>query len=259
MKSTPSVSNYERQQQILALLARKQRITVSQICDQFSVSEATARRDLELLAEQGRLQRVYGGAILERRAAPEQPVLVRSQDQAEEKRRIGAVAASLVGEGETLFLGSGTTALQVAQPLRERGGLTVITNSLPVVNALAGLAGIQMIVLGGMLRDSELSFIGHIAEQALAEVRADKVIIGIHAIDLQDGLTNDYLPETLTDRAILRCGREIIVVADHSKFGSSATAFLAPLSVVHKIVTDSGTPQEYVAALEDLGIQVMIA
>lgn len=259
MNSTPPLSNYERQQQLLALLARQQRITVAEICDQFSVSEATARRDLELLAEQGLLQRVYGGAILVRRAAPEQPVLVRSQEQDVEKKRIGALAASQIGDRETVFLGSGTTALQVANHLRDRGGLTVITNSLPVVNALAGRPGIQVIVLGGMLRDSEMSFIGHIAEQALAEVRADKVIIGIHAIDLQDGLTNDYLPETLTDRAILRCGREIIVVADHSKFGSSATAFLAPLSVVHKIVTDSGTSREYVTALENLGIQVMVA
>jgi DeoR/GlpR family transcriptional regulator of sugar metabolism len=256
---TPSLSNIERQQQLLALLTDRQRITVPEICEHFSVSEATARRDLEQLAEQGLLQRVHGGAIAVRRAAPELPILVRSQEQAEEKRRIGKAAAALIGDGETVFLGSGTTVLEVARNLTERRNLTVITNSLPVINTLAGLPEIHVVVLGGMLRESELSFIGHITEQALEEVRADKVMIGIRGLDLEHGLTNDFLPETLTDRAILRCGREIIIAADHSKFGCTSTAFLAPISIVHKIVTDEGTPVEMITALQERGILVIAA
>jgi DeoR/GlpR family transcriptional regulator of sugar metabolism len=256
---TPSLSNIERQQQLLALLTDRQRITVPEICEHFSVSEATARRDLEQLAEQGLLQRVHGGAIAVHRAAPELPILVRSQEQAEEKRRIGKAAAALIGDGETVFLGSGTTVLEVARNLTERRNLTVITNSLPVINTLAGLPEIHVVVLGGMLRESELSFIGHITEQALEEVRADKVMIGIRGLDLEHGLTNDFLPETLTDRAILRCGREIIIAADHSKFGCTSTAFLAPISIVHKIVTDEGTPVEMITALQERGILVIAA
>jgi DeoR family transcriptional regulator, aga operon transcriptional repressor len=113
--------------------------------------------------------------------------------------------------------------------------------------------------LGGMLRDSELSFIGHITEQALAEVRTDKVIIGTRAISLENGLTNDYLPETLTDRAILQVGREIIIVADHTKCGVIATAFLAPLSVMQTLVTDDQTDPEFVESLRTQGINVMLA
>lgn len=250
-------SNTERQQILVQLLERQKRLTVSEICAQFSISEATARRDLDALAEQGLLQRVHGGAIPVRRAEPEMPILDRSQVQAEEKRRIGQAAAALIQDGETVFLGSGTTVLEVARNLRTRRNLTVITNSLPVINTLAGIADINVIVLGGMLRDSELSFIGHITEQALAEVRADKVVIGVRALSLEHGLTNDYLPETLTDRAILSVGREVILVADHTKFGAVAPAFLAPLKSIHILVTDEQTSEDFLTALREQGIRVI--
>jgi DeoR/GlpR family transcriptional regulator of sugar metabolism len=186
-------------------------------------------------------------------------MLQRQGEQSEEKGRIGQVAADLVQDGETVFLGSGTTVLEVARYLRSRQNLTVITNSLPVVNVLAGLENITLICLGGMLRDSELSFIGHLTEQALAEVHADKVFIGTRAITLERGLTNDYLPETMTDRAILKAGGQVIVVVDHTKFGRVATALLAPIESVHTIVTDSETLPDFVTALEERGIRVILA
>jgi DeoR/GlpR family transcriptional regulator of sugar metabolism len=110
-----------------------------------------------------------------------------------------------------------------------------------------------------MLRDSELSFIGHITEQTLAEVRADKVIIGTRAISLEHGLTHEYLPETMTDRAILRAGKEIIVVADHTKFGRAAAVLLAPLDSIHTIVTNKQTPQDLIDAMQGKGIRVITA
>jgi DeoR/GlpR family transcriptional regulator of sugar metabolism len=128
-----------------------------------------------------------------------------------------------------------------------------------VVNVFAGQENIAVICLGGMLRDSELSFIGHITEQALAEVRADKVILGTRAISLEQGLTNDYLQETMTDRAILKAGREVVVVADHSKFGRVATALLAPIVSVQTIVTDQETPQDFLDAVQERGLRVIIS
>ncbi len=254
-----SLSNIERQQQILQLLNREQRISVTEICEHLSISEATARRDLEALAEQGKLQRVHGGAILLEQAPPELPILERETEQAQEKVRIGRAAADLIADNETVFLGSGTTILEVARNLRGRRNLTVITNSLLVLNTLTGLTEITVIALGGMLRDTELSFIGHITEQALAEVRADKVLIGARAISLEQGLTNDYLPETMTDRAILKVGRETIIVADHTKVNRVSTAFLAPLNSIHKLVTDNKTSDEFVSALAQQGIEVIRA
>ena len=249
----------ERQRQILSRLTRRGRLSVNEIVEQFSISEATARRDLESLASQGKVQRVHGGVIAIEQAPPELPILQRANEQPDDKARIGLAAANLIRPKETIFLGSGTTVLEVARNLRDRKNLTVITNSLPVLNMLAGLEGITVISLGGMLRESELSFIGHITEQALTEIRADKVIMGTRGLSLEHGLTNDYLQETLTDRAILRIGQEVIIVADHTKVNRVATALLAPLDVMHTVVTDAQADKKFIQALKRNGIQVVIA
>ena len=254
-----AISSFERQNQILEHIQRSQRISILEVCDNFSVSQATARRDLESLASTGKVRRVHGGAIALVQAPPEQPILQRQDEQAQEKIRIGQTAAALVQDGETVFLGSGTTVLEVARSLRDRRNLTVITNSLPVINALAGKEEITVICLGGMLRDSELSFIGHITEQTLTEVRADKVFIGTRAISLEHGLTHEYLPETMTDRAILKAGQEIVVVADHTKFGRAAAVLLAPLGGIHTIVTDGQVPGDFAASVEKKGIHLISA
>jgi DeoR family transcriptional regulator of aga operon len=254
-----TISSLERQNQILQFVQRSQRISITEVCENFSVSEATARRDLEMLASEGKIQRVHGGAIALPQAPPESPILQRQDEQSDEKIRIGQAAAALVCDGETVFLGSGTTVLEAARALRGRRSLTVLTNSLPVVNVLAGAEGITVICLGGVLRDTELSFIGHITEQALAEVRADKVFIGTRAISLEHGLTHEYLPETMTDRAILKAGQEIVVLADHTKLGRAATVLLAPLESIHTLVTDQASSHEFTDAIQARGVRVIFS
>jgi len=256
---TDFVPTPERQKQILSLLTRQGRLSVTEIVNQFEISEATARRDLESLASQGKVQRVHGGVISVEQAPPELPILERKGEQTDEKTRIGLSAASLIADKETVFLGSGTTVLEVARNLRDRKNLTVLTNSLPVLNMLAGIKDVTVISLGGMLRESEMSFIGHITEQALTEVRADKVIMGTRGLSLEHGLTNDYLQETLTDRAILKIGREVIIVADHTKVNRVSTALLAPLNAMRTFVTDSKADKKFVQALKKMGINVVIA
>jgi len=249
----------ERQKQILSLLTRQQKLSVAEIVAQFAISEATARRDLESLTLQGKAQRVHGGVIALEQAPPELPILERESEQLDEKIRIARAVSELVSDKETIFLGSGSTVLEVARHLRNRRNLTVITNSLPVLNTLVGINGITVISLGGMLRDSELSFIGHITEQALTEVRADKVIMGTRGVSLEHGLTNDYLQETLTDRAILKVGSKVIIVADHTKVNRVATALLAPLDSVQTFVTDSKADKKFIQALKKNGIEVIVA
>jgi len=249
----------ERQKQILFLLSKQGRLSVAEIVEQFSVSEATARRDLESLSSEGKVQRVHGGAIAVEQAPPELPILERENEQTNEKVCVGRVAAELIADNESVFLGSGTTVLEVAKNLRDRKNLTVITNSLPVLNALAGLKEITVISLGGQLRDSELSFIGHITEQALAEIRVDKVVMGTRGISLEHGLTNDYLQETLTDRAILKIGREVIIVADHTKVKRVSTVLLAPLDTVHVFVTNEQADSKFIQSLKKQHIKVVLA
>jgi DeoR/GlpR family transcriptional regulator of sugar metabolism len=253
-----NLSSMERQEEVLAFIRENKRATVDELIGHFGVSAATVRRDLDALEKQGKVRRFRGGAMLGQ-APPELPALERAKEQAREKARIGKTAAELVEDGDTIFLGSGTTVLEVAKHLHGKKGVTVITNSLLVVNELAHDENIDTIVIGGMLRPSELSMIGHIAEQALQEVRANKVFMGIRAIDLKNGLTNDYLPETLTDRAILNIGAQTIILADHTKCGVVSTAFLAPLSAIDVLITDDKTDGHFIDALKALRITVKVA
>jgi DeoR/GlpR family transcriptional regulator of sugar metabolism len=253
------LSNLERQEQLLRFVEQQRRATVTEISERFSISLATARRDLEAMAERGEIERFHGGAKAVHKAPPELPVLQRTGAQAEEKKQIGRAAAELVKDGETVFLSSGTTTLEVARCLRHRRNLTVITNSLPILNELVNLPGLTVIALGGILRHTEMSMIGHLTEQALAELHAHKIILGIRALDIERGLTNDYLPETMTDRTILAQGGQVIIVADHTKCGRVSTAFVAPITAMHVFVTDTKTPADFIEALTHKGIKVVVA
>lgn len=257
MSDELSVPSFIRRKRLLDYVERQEQVSIAEICERFAVSPATARRDLEALSRDARVQRVHGGAIAIRNAPPEPPLAMRSSKQAEEKRRIGQAASLLISDGETIFLGSGTTVLQVAKALQNRHDLTVITNSLLVMDVLRNATGIHLVGLGGILRQTEQSFIGHITELALSEVRVDKVVMGIRAIDVTEGLTNDYLPETQTDRAILKIGQQVIIVADHTKCGRVSTAFVAPLTAINTLVTDDKVSPDFVAAVSAQGVRVL--
>ncbi len=257
MTAPIAYSALERRELLMRFVETQQRATIAEICEEFMVSPATARRDLGRLEEEGKLRRFHGGALVVKNAPPEPELVLRSGEQAEEKRRIGRAAAALVNDGEALFLSSGTTVLEVARNLRQHKDLTVITNSLLVMNMLADVPDITLVGLGGILRSSEQSFIGHLTELALGELRVNRVIMGIRAIDLDTGITNDYLPETQTDRKILSISREVIVVADHTKCARISSVFLAPISQVHTFITDTLAPEEFTSALSAVGIQVL--
>ncbi len=251
--------NRYRQQQIAQLVQERRRITVVELSQHFGVSEATIRRDLILLENGGEIQRAHGGALAVDHAASSLPVISRIVHHEEEKKRIGRAAAQLIRDGETVFVGSGTTTLEVARNLQDRSNLTVITNALNIASQFARNQNIDLVIAGGLFQHSELSMIGHITEQALKELRADKVVMGIDAINIDEGLTSTHLPETLTDRAIIRFAPEVILVADHSKFSQMAPALVAPITAISTLVTDDKVPAEIVARIRQLGIDVILA
>lgn len=249
----------ERQQRILEIARDNRQVTVSELSRRFDVSEVTIRRDLSVLAAQGVLRRAHGGAVVATPAPPEPPVVQRMVQAENCKECIGRAAAALVSDGDSVFIGSGSTTAHVARHLVDRRDLTVVTNALNVATELATAEGVTVVVTGGMMRASELSLVGHIAEQSLREVRVDKVVMGMRAISLDEGLTNDYLPEVMTDRTIIEMAPTLIVVADHTKFGTVASAYIAPVERITTLVTDSGTEPEILARLEEMGVQVIVA
>jgi DeoR/GlpR family transcriptional regulator of sugar metabolism len=249
----------ERQQLILETLRNNRQVTVAELSRRFDVSEVTVRRDLREMAEQGMVRRAHGGAVAATPAPPEPPVVQRMIQAESCKECIGRAAAALVSDGESVFIGSGSTATYVARYLTDHKDLTVVTNALTIAIELAAAEGVTVVVTGGMMRDSELSLIGHITEQSLREVRVDKVIMGMRAISLEEGMTNDYLPEVMTDRTIIEMAPELILVADHTKFGKVASAYVAPIERATALVTDAQTDREILHRLEEMGVQVIVA
>lgn len=247
-----------RQAQIRKLVEERQRISVNELSVLLNVSEATIRRDLDEL-DGGSMRRTHGGAVLQAQPGVEPPVIQRLSDNALLKQKIGRSAAKLVKPGETIFISSGTTALEVARHLPANTHLTVISNSLPVITELAGKQHIDLVVIGGMFRQDELSMVGHPAEQILREFRADRTFIGMRAIDLRRGFTNDFMPEILTDRMILDISNQVVVVVDHTKFGRLCSVFVAPVTAANVIVTDDGITPEITGELREMGIDVVVA
>ena len=252
---------HQRRERIRQLLQARQTASVVDLSQAFSVSASTIRRDLQDLEDQGRVRREHGGAIATPtvQAMPEPPILQRAAEQSAQKERIGQAAAALVREGETVFLGSGTTTEQVAWHLRAYQSLTVLTNALNIVHILHESPGITIVLVGGLLRKTESSLVGPLTEQATKDLRADKVIIGIRAVHPQIGLTNDTLMETQTDRAIIQCAPELIVVADNTKIGRVAASFVAPVTAINILVTDADAPADVVDVLRSAGVRVELA
>lgn len=256
MKNNDTLLKVQRQAQIRRLVEEQGQVTVTELSPLFNVSEATIRRDLEECSDRGWVRRTHGGAVKVERAVKEPPIIDRVQKNAAAKARIGQKAAEMIQNGETIFFGSGTTVLEIVKHLPQEIVLTVITNSLLLIDELVSRPNIDIIVIGGMLRRSELSMVGHIANQAVKEFRADRVFMGIHAIDVIHGFTNDFLPEAVVDREIIKIAPEIVFVADHEKFSKVSTVLVTSANVVDVIITDNETPEEIVSTFRDMMIKV---
>jgi len=253
------LAKVERKEQIRQHIEGKIHVSVLHLCALFSVSEATIRRDLEELEAEKLIKRTHGGASPITPPSRQSEVNRRRYECEEEKEAIARSAAELIEDGDTIFLGSGSSIQALTKYLREKKNLTVITNSLPVVNELVHFNNAKVIVTGGWLRKSELSLLGHITEKSLEELRADKVILGSEAIHPDQGLTNSYLPETRTDRAIIKLSARVIILVDHSKFNKVKPAYWAPIDIIDTVVCDWKVPQTAINALERRRIRVLVA
>ncbi len=253
----------ERRRQIVEQIHREGQASVTDLCQQFDVSEMTIRRDLRELDREGLLRRVHGGAISNLGRSYEPPYRVRSTRQMETKQAIGRAAADLILDGDSIALDVGTTTLEIARNLSSRHNLTIITPSLPIANEIVArqslTSNVRLILTGGIVRAGELSMIGSIAQETYARLHVDKAFIGIGGLSLENGLTEYNLEDSLVKRVLIDNAHQRIVVADSSKLERTTFASVAPLSCVDVLITDHDAPSGLVAALRDRGIQVMIA
>ena len=248
----------ERHARIADIVARQKSVTVSELCQQFGVSDMTIRRDLQRLEDEGVLMRTHGGAVAN---VPEQDAAfgIREQVHPEAKEAIARVAASLVNPGDTIILDAGTTTARLARHLHGKGDLTVITTSLHVLRELGADDQITLIATGGTVRPATLSFVGSWAEEMLSRFHADALFLAATAIDLQRGLFNSNVYEIGVKQQMIRSARRVIAVVDHTKFGRQSTAKIAGLEQVHCVISDSQIAPEVALALRDHHIEVRFA
>ncbi len=216
--------------------------SIQQLAEQFGVSSSTIRRDLTELARAGHVVRTYGGA-LDTGHGVERTLWEKDASNAEEKDAVARTAAELVGEGEVVLLDAGTTTGRLARHLADRPGLTVVTNGLSVLLALADSPEVEVVVLGGRLRYPNEAIIGGPVEQQLKYIRPDRVFLGADGITAERGLCSPTLEQAQLKHGMLHAGRESYVLVDHSKVGHAPFSYWTPLDREHTVVVDGGGEQ----------------
>lgn len=247
----------ERYAKILELVRQKSVVRTQDLIDELRVSRETVRRDLKHLEAQGLIRRVYGGITSVRRALEEPPYTVRETANVAEKRAIGRAAAGLVSDGEVVILDGGTTVIEVARELRHRSKLTVITNSLRVAYELSQSPSIAVYMLGGHVRQGNVTTSGHMAEVGLRDFYADKAIIGAGGVCADEGVSDYYEPEARLRRLMTQRAREVIVVADHTKIGVVAFVNCCDVKSVTTCVTSDRADERTLRRLEEKGVRVI--
>ena len=250
----------ERRRKILDLVNKQARVTVEELVRRFAVSAVTVRGDLDALSRKGALIRSHGGALKRDGALQDVPINVKETLHHGEKVRIGHAAAQMIRDGETVMLDSGTTTAEVARHLKflKLKSLTVITNALNIAMELANLPHVRVIMIGGILRQMSYSLVGPHAEQTLRGLTADRLFLGVDGLDPEVGLTTPDILEAQLNAMMIRVAREVVVVADSSKFTRRSLSVIARLEEVHKVLTDDRVAPETVATLKARGIEVVV-
>jgi DeoR family transcriptional regulator, fructose operon transcriptional repressor len=248
----------ERRSRIVDMLQARRAVRVSMLSELLGVSEMTIRRDLERLEAEGVLSRTHGGAILKRHLTTE-PVYVESVlAHADEKRRIAQAAAAMIEPGDTVFLNSGTTVVEILRHLDPQLEARIVTNNAGCLAEAAGLA-IELVMVGGVYRPSSNAFEGAMSAEHVSDFYASKMLLGADAMSLEEGLTASSVGLALVERAMVRQTRgEVVVLADSSKIGVVANVSICPLDRTQAVIVDDGIDEEMREELERLGLRVQV-
>jgi DeoR family transcriptional regulator of aga operon len=251
--------NEERRRSIVEMLQRDGRVLVNDLARHFRTSQITIRKDLEVLDSQGRIHRTHGGALPVQTEALLDPSLREKEKlHRKEKMRIAAAAAQMVEEGQCVLLDSGTTTTAIARALKDKGPLTVITNAVNIAAALSG-TNIDVILTGGMLRKNSFSLVGPVAEQALRQLSADILFLGVDGFDTKAGLFTPNLLEAQVNRIMAEISRTTVAVCDSSKFGRRSLCNIMPITAVNHVITDKNIGKRDLLAIREAGIEVTLA
>jgi len=250
----------ERRNRILELLILNRAITVKELCEKLESSEATVRRDLTVLEEEGKLERTHGGAVLniDEFLDNEEIYLQKEQMNSAEKASIAAKAFEFIKDNDSIILDSGTTTLELARLIGKSNlRITVITNSTTCSSLLANNPNVELILLGGKVRLNTLAVVGSPAVEMLKRLQVNKAFLAINGVNAEDGLMTPDLEEAEIKRAMIGTAKERFLLADYSKFKKLAMCKVAPVTMIDVIITDSHLDKTMIESFEQNDIKVI--
>jgi DeoR/GlpR family transcriptional regulator of sugar metabolism len=246
----------QRQEQIVRALRTDGAGGVKVLAERLGVSEATIRRDLEQLHEQGRLTRVYGGALAV--DGDDEPFAEVSAVHAEEKDRIARRAAQLVEDGQSVLLDIGTTALRLAHHLHGRQ-VTVVTSNLAVLEELQNDDAVELVLLGGFVRRAYRSLVGYLTEECLRQIHTDWLFLGTSGVRPDGRVMDSTLIEVPVKRAMIRAADRVALLADGTKFPGHGIAKVCEPGELAVVVTEDSADLPTREQLAEAGVEVVLA
>jgi DeoR/GlpR family transcriptional regulator of sugar metabolism len=248
----------ERRRQIAKLAEESDVLRIGELASRFEVADETIRRDFVWLEQQGVLSREHGGA-LSTGADRESLYNSREREHSREKRLIAQLAVDFVNDSSTIILDSGTTIHHLVALLRSKRDLVVITNGISHVAGLLANPTTSVVVAGGSVRRESIGTVGDLAVATLEKLHADHTFLATHGFSAQMGITYPNLEEVAVKRAMIAAGSEVTLLADGSKYGRVSMAQVASLAEVDRVITSGPIPEEEIARMRDLGLEVIVA
>ncbi|GMA62705.1 DeoR/GlpR family DNA-binding transcription regulator [Alicyclobacillus fastidiosus] len=249
----------ERRRKIVSYIQERGEVRIEELKTRFGVSEVTLRRDLDILESEYVIRRVRGGAVSNQDRPLELLFKEKMELYIDEKKQIAKAAAGLVEDGQVVMLSPGTTTTLVARELVERRSITVITSAINIAAELAGRENITLVTIGGIVRSGSYAAVGHLADEAIAQMNADYAFVSVDGVEVSAGFTTPNLLESRTNITMLKSAIHSVIVTDHSKLGRVAMSPVAKLNEVSWLITDKQAPSDYVDLLKRRGCRVMLA
>jgi DeoR family fructose operon transcriptional repressor len=249
----------ERRRRILEHVRTRGYASFRDLAEVVGISESTVRRDLRAMVADGLVSATRGGVSQHVRPGTDPAGATPPDPVAAERAAIAARAAALVEPGNAILLGPGRTTVALAGCLTDRGPLTIITNSVPVTTELLHVDHIDLVMVGGTLRRSISAFVGPLTEQSLTGLRGAQVFLSGEGVTVDRGLTTPNVFAAATDIALVAAGRQVVVLADHTKIGRDTMCQTVPTQRIDLLITDSKADPTVVTALVDAGVDVVIA
>nr|WP_259445533.1 DeoR/GlpR family DNA-binding transcription regulator [Paenibacillus lautus] len=248
----------ERQKKILELLTIRKVLKITELTEELNVSVDTLRRDLNTLTKQGRIEKIYGGVKLVESRFGESSMDERMVSQLEEKDRIARKCGEFVHDGDCIYIDSGSTTYQMAKYVKHRKKLTVVTNSLPVAIELMD-SDVELIMIGGKIRREEQSVVAYEYIFNFHELNVLKAFICCSGITIEKGISDYNLEEAITRKKMIELSKEVVVMADSTKFGKDVTISIASLDKIDTIVTDANVHASFIPKFKKTNTTLVIA